>query len=99
MLERYKLQLGAGEGTRFRGKMVITDQTIEQGKSFNGGWSKKQLEVLEVPIHKGFKLEKGWKKRLVGSEVSEEKVETFLALKDKHLINKSPLTSQKEGNK
>lgn len=71
--------------------MIITEQILEQGKSSKGAWSKKQLQVLGVPITKEFKLEKGWKKRLIGSNVPKGKIYSFLALKDRHLKNCAPL--------
>jgi hypothetical protein len=70
--------------------MQITEHIIEQGKSKSGGWSRKQLELLDVQWdinhHSPFK---GWKQTLVGRDVDEDKIEVFISLKDKHLKKKA----------
>ncbi len=65
--------------------VTVTNSLLEQGISVNGSWSKKQLLALGVPIRRGFKLVKGWKDRLIGSEITEQQKNKFLDLKDKHL--------------
>lgn len=62
--------------------MIITDEIIEKGKSINGGWNKKQLEVIGVTS-----MTKGWKKRIIGKHISSERVAEYLRLKDSHLFN------------
>ena len=60
--------------------MVVTEKIILQGKSFNGGWSAKQIELLgDVPFVSG------WKKRVIGKDLPEQTIKQFLDLKDKHL--------------
>ena len=39
--------------------------------------ARKQLETLGVPIGRGFKLIKGWKDRLIGSEITEQQKKQF----------------------
>ena len=63
----------------------VTKELLEQGLSRNGAWSRKQLVALGVPIRKRFKLIKGWKDRLIGSEITEQQKTRFLELKDKHI--------------
>ena len=72
--------------------VIVTNSLLEQGISCNGSWSRKQLEALGVPIGRGFKLWKGWKDRLIGSKITEQQKNDFLALKNKHIkhINDDP---------
>lgn len=70
--------------------MKVTTELLEQGLSVNGAWSRKQLIALGVPIRKRFKLIKGWKDRLIGSEITEHQKNLFLELKDKHIKNFNP---------
>ncbi|KKN73452.1 hypothetical protein LCGC14_0400270 [marine sediment metagenome] len=65
--------------------MIVTESILEQGLSENGAWNKKQLLALGVKTEKKFKLEKGWKRELIGSEVTEQQVQRFLRLKNVHL--------------
>jgi very-short-patch-repair endonuclease len=60
--------------------MLVTGKILEQGKSKRGAWSRAQVEALGV----SWPLTGGWKKNLIGKEVSEEQVAEFLALKDVH---------------
>ena len=70
--------------------VTVTNSLLEQGISCNGSWSRKQLVALGVPVGKRFKLIKGWKDRLIGSEVTEQQKKRFLELKDKHIKKISP---------
>ena len=63
----------------------VTTELLEQGLSRNGAWSRKQLIALGVPVRRRFKLIKGWKDRLIGSEITEQAKNLFLELKDKHI--------------
>ena len=57
----------------------MTKQWLYKHRTKNGGWTKKQLEVIGVcwpPI-------KGWKKRAIGREITSEQVEAFE--KGKHI--------------
>lgn len=73
--------------------VIVTNSLLEQGISSNGSWSKKQLLALGVPIRKRFKLIKGWKDRLIGSEITEQQKTRFLELTNKHIkhIHPEPL--------
>lgn len=64
----------------------VTKELLEQGRSSRGAWSNRQLRALG--LKKGFNFNKGWKYKLIGSWVTEDQVERFLALKDAHLKNK-----------
>lgn len=61
--------------------MIITEQVLEQGLSSNGAYSYKQLKCLGTKAHKN----PGWRDKLIGSSVPDDKVEEFLSLKDEHL--------------
>jgi hypothetical protein len=65
--------------------IVLTNEILEQGKSRNGGYSSKQLEIFGIE-----KFYKGWKKELVGKSVSLSLVEDFIKLKDAHLSQTQP---------
>ena len=61
--------------------MIITNEIIEEGKSSNGGWSSEQFKCLgELTF-----AVKGWKQRVIGTEVSKDAIKRFLALKDLHI--------------
>jgi hypothetical protein len=62
--------------------MIMTDKLLLDGMSSNGGWSDKQITLL------GVWKTKGWRSRLLGSEVSEDRYQKFLNLKSEHLKNK-----------
>lgn len=60
--------------------MIIINEIIKEGKSSNGGWSSEQFKCLgelEFAV-------KGWKKRVIGTDVSKEAIKRFLELKDLH---------------
>lgn len=61
--------------------MLLTKETLEDGKSRKGGWSLKQFKLF------GFDTfpKKGWKGIIIGQEWPDEITIQFLALKDKHL--------------
>lgn len=65
--------------------MRLTEEIIEAGKSWRGGWSKRQLRLFGI---NKFPLVSGWKKMIVGMEVDKKKIDKFLYLKDKHLRKK-----------
>jgi hypothetical protein len=69
--------------------MIVTKEILEQGMSINGAWSLKQLKALGI-VHKGSRKfpAKGWKDKLIGSDVHFSRIETFLTLKDAHLKKK-----------
>ena len=70
--------------------MIITETLMLLGKSKRGSWSNKQLRVLGLKppyIKHNGQLCKGWYKYLIGSQITEQQKDDFLALKDKHLDN------------
>jgi hypothetical protein len=52
----------------------ITEELIEQGKSKAGGWNARQLRYLRVK----WPPEKGWKQRIIGTEVMLDSAAKFL---------------------
>lgn len=61
--------------------MVITKEIIDQGKSKNGGWTKKQLSILGV----SWPPEKGWQNKIIGKEIDKDTLDQFLGKLDKQL--------------
>ena len=61
--------------------MILTNELFEKGMSSNGAWSGKQLALFGVTI----KLNKGWKKTIIGQDWPKETIKEFINLKDKHL--------------
>lgn len=61
--------------------MRLKAEDIEAGRSSNGGWSRAQVELLGV----SWPLVSGWKKALIGKEVSENAYKRFIAFKGRHL--------------
>ncbi len=59
-----------------------TVKMFEDGLSSNGGYSRKQLELLGITWNT---LRRRWKKRLMRNEYSPEIRQQFIELKDKHL--------------
>lgn len=66
--------------------VTVTKQLLEQGMSLNGAWNMAQLKALGV---KTIQHNKGWKYRLIGSKVTQEQVNEFLRLKNRHLGHKT----------
>jgi len=58
----------------------ITNEFLEKGKSIKGGWSSAQFRSLGVSSFK-----KGWKRKLIGTDVTEEQADKFINLKDAHI--------------
>ena len=65
--------------------MLLTEQILEEGKSSKGAWNKKQLLALGVEVDKEFRLKKGWKTQIIGSQISEQQIKRFLDLRNAHL--------------
>ena len=62
---------------------ILTEDILNKGKSKNGGYSKKQLELIGInwpPI-------KGWKKKCYSGNyfISSKNILKFISLKDKHI--------------
>lgn len=60
--------------------MLLTDEIVDNAMSINGGWNLKQMNALGLP-----QWQRGWRKKLVGHDFSEESINEFLLLKDSHL--------------
>jgi hypothetical protein len=60
--------------------VLITYQFIASGVSCRGGFSRSQYSLLGVP----FPPPKGWKKRVIGTEISEHDAMCFQALRCQH---------------
>lgn len=69
----------------------ITKELLQEGLSRNGAYNGAQMEVLEIEPA----WNKGWKRRLLGKLITEQQKETFLALKDSHLVKKIHHPEQK----
>ena len=74
--------------------MVVTrdnlSKLLSQGMSLRGSWSSAQLKAL-MPyeqFHTGFP-KAGWRERLIGNELTQNQVNEFLTLKNKHLTQKT----------
>jgi 5-methylcytosine-specific restriction endonuclease McrA len=63
-----------------KNKVFLTEELLERGKSRNGSWSAEQLKTLGV-----LEIRKGWKRNIIGREFSEDIINRFLKLKNKHL--------------
>ncbi len=70
--------------------MILTREILEQGKSANGGWSKKQLQCF------GVTLKKGWMRKIIGKHFPALTIERFLSLKDRHLPRRTEQDLDKE---
>lgn len=61
--------------------VVLTKEIFKQAESSNGGFSTTQLALFDIT----FPPVKGWKKQLMGTTTTQEIVDIFIKLKDKHL--------------
>lgn len=68
----------------------LTADIFDRAVSSNGGFSHAQLALFGI----NGPPEKGWKKGLLGTLVSSEVVEEFIALKDKHSTKNRQNTTQ-----
>lgn len=73
--------------------MIVTEQILQAGMSDRGAWSLKQLKCLlpakEFMGNKGAFPDHGWRKRIIGRNVSKKQIERFLELKNAHLKEKT----------
>lgn len=58
--------------------MKITNKFLNDNKTENGAWTKAQLKSIGVD----WPPQKGWKKKILGSEISEETSIFFVAIKN-----------------
>ena len=63
----------------------MTKEIFDAGTSRNGAWSIKQLRLLDIQANGTWPAHKGWKHQIIGSSFSENIIEEYLSLKDKHL--------------
>ena len=70
-----------GRRRRKRGGETLTREILELGKSSQGGWSRKQLELLGV----AWPAPRGWQRKVIGRRFKRSIVVKFLALQDEHL--------------
>lgn len=66
--------------------VVLTDDLLEAGLSDAGGWCKAQLAALGVK----WPPRKGWRRNLIGSTISRQRYEQFLALKKNRAAKEDP---------
>lgn len=60
--------------------MILTREILNQGRSNNGGFGKKQLLLLGIE----HPPPNGWVHKVIGQEYDEEVIEKFVALKNAH---------------
>lgn len=60
---------------------ILTNEIFEQGRSKNGGFSKEQLSLFNVP----YPLVRGWQRRIIGMEFTDYSIKRFIELKDSHI--------------
>lgn len=56
---------------------TITRALLEEGMNGNGGWNRKQLDLIGV----SWPPKKGWREWAIGKEISDRDAERFIALK------------------
>jgi hypothetical protein len=61
--------------------IILTEDILEISKSYKGGWSKDQLNLIGVK----WPPENGWKSSVLGKIYPKEIMATFVSLKNKHL--------------
>lgn len=55
----------------------ITEKFLKEGQSANGGWSKRQLNMIGV----NWPPASGWKQTVIGQLIEEKTARDFLAAK------------------
>lgn len=60
---------------------LITNAIIEAGMSENGALSHAQCRAIGIPLP----LVRGWRRRALKSEVTQDQIDQFLALRNVHL--------------
>lgn len=63
--------------------MILTEKILKEGASIRNGWSRKQLQLFGIK----WPLKKGWKHIILNRDYPQEKIDRFLALKDKHIAS------------
>lgn len=59
--------------------MIISKNDIEKLQTGNGGYDKKTLALFGIK----WPPKKGWKKKVIGMEVDDDKYNQFLLIKNK----------------
>ena len=62
----------------------LTPKILEEGKSDNGSWSIKQINIL-ANYYGTTMRESGWRKKILYKMFPEELIQEFLSLKNAHL--------------
>ncbi len=70
--------------------LTITEEMLDNGKSSNGGYSKKQIKLLGEDA-----TVSGWRERIIGKSIAEENFNLFLSLKNAHLKPKDKIQLNK----
>ncbi|MBE3036966.1 MAG: hypothetical protein IMZ70_07810 [Candidatus Atribacteria bacterium] len=70
--------------------LIVTKELIDEGLSINGALNGAQVKVLmpNEKLYCGFPRS-GWRKRLLGTKVTQSQVDEFLRLKNRHLAHKT----------
>jgi hypothetical protein len=66
--------------------VILTEEILQKGKSKNGAWSSAQLRLLGIT-----EIRKGWKLKILGQQFSQQSIQEFIDLKDKHLEKTNPV--------
>jgi len=62
--------------------MIITNEWLVKHKTPNGGYNKKQFEILGI----SYPPQKGWKDKLIGTQLSADKVMKFEQISNPELV-------------
>lgn len=79
--------------------MIVTRDNLEEllnlGISNRGAWNRAQLEAIlpenEFTGYGTWSVQKGWKLRLIGTELTQAQIDEFLRLKNTHIRKEMPL--------
>lgn len=64
----------------------VTADLIRAGRSRRGAWSRAQLTLIGVP----WPLKRGWKRKVIGTFISEISAQRFVQLRNAHLLSPTP---------
>ena len=76
-----------------RNIMILSKEMLFEGKSRKDDFNCLQIEALGDT-----KKTSGWKRRLIGKEITKEQYEIFLKLKDSHYRKKDKIVEEKKAN-
>jgi len=75
--------------------MELTMEILNKGRSDNGSWSWPQLKCFGLYMNDN----PGWLERGLGTEITQEQVDKFMKLKNKHLKKNNQKFKQKHSIK